>query len=1086
MIHGSIRRAVYLLLGASLLLPVYAQTTGVITGTITDSTSSIMPDVKVIVRNTGTGEERVVQSNTSGFYVANSLPVGTYEVEATAAGFKKTSRANIALDVADRLAINLTMAVGEVTESVAVTGEAPVLETEKGDVGYAIGTQQLTDLSVNGRTFTQLMQLIPGSSRTLGDEGGVGFNSSRGFAVNGQRPKYSGVSLDGVENTDMGSQSTMLTSPGLETISELKVQSANYSAEYGTAGGTNIIVATRSGTKEFHGAAYEFLRNDTMDAKNFFATTKPALRYNNFGYRLGGPVIIPHLYNRNRDKTFFFWGEEWRRKRTGSIIRAATPTDAMRAGDFSAEAARIGQPILNPDTKAPFSGNVIPPSLLNQNAQLLLKSLFPSPNVPGSAFLNYQVNGPTPENWREETVNVTHQLTKGTQLMVRYIKDSWVSQYPTTLWGGQAFPTISSIANIPGLSFVAKATSVISPSLLNEVSFAYGSNYPAKGTNGVELTGNYLEPQGLNIPRLFPRIPGRPNKVPNLSFSGGWGNIDSSYYPWWAHHNIMTFTDNVSKTVGSHSLKFGGTFQYSKTPVESQVNPADQGGFSFNGSFTNDPMADFLLGRAASYSELNKLLSPSYNYPQIELYAQDTWKVSKRLTLNLGVRWFGIPHVHEASDLISNFRIDKFDPKQAVTVLTDGTIVPNSGNPLNGVLTVKDGLPRNLVQDHWMNFGPRIGFAWDPTGAAKWSVRGGYGVGYYRVEGNDIYNMVGNPPGAQVVQVFNPLLDNPAGGAAGALRPIGLNALDPVYKIPYIQTFSFEIQHEITPGNALSVGYVGTRGTHLDRARNINQPMPVTGFDFDPRLNTRAIPTVLVSPFLGYTGITFRENSASSTYNSLQVSFKRRMTKGLLMEVAYTYSKTIADASDFGETPQNSYNARADRGPTTFDRPQMLIVNYIYQLPIFRDKTALSGKILGGWQISGITTYQAGTPVNLGLTGGTIGLASRPDVVGSLTYPKTVAQWFSPGIFAAPAFGFFGNAGRDLIRGPAMEEWDAALFKTFHLNEKVGFTLRGEAFNLFNHTNFSGVSSTFGSGNFGQLTSARISRLMEVSAKIEF
>jgi Carboxypeptidase regulatory-like domain/TonB-dependent Receptor Plug Domain len=304
------RRAGYLLLGVFLVLPVFAQTTGVITGTITDSTSAVIPNAKVVVRNMGTGEERVVQTNTSGFYVANSLPVATYEVEATAAGFKKTSRGNIQLSVADRLAINLSLAIGEVTESIAVTGEAPVVETEKGDVGYAVQTQQMTDLSINGRTYTQLMQLIPGASRTMGDEGGVGFNSARGFAVNGQRPKYSGLSVDGVENTDMGGQSNSFTSPGLETISELRVQAANYSAEYGTAGGTNIIVATRSGTKDFHGAAYEFLRNNDMDARNFFATTIPVLRYNNFGYRIGGPVYIPHLYNKNKDKTFFFWGEE--------------------------------------------------------------------------------------------------------------------------------------------------------------------------------------------------------------------------------------------------------------------------------------------------------------------------------------------------------------------------------------------------------------------------------------------------------------------------------------------------------------------------------------------------------------------------------------------------------------------------------------------------------------------------------------------------------------------------------------------------------------------------------------------------------
>lgn len=1076
----------YLFIVLPLFTPAFGQTTGVITGTVTDTSGAVIPGAKVVVRNMGTAEERVVETNSSGFYVAYSLPIGTYEVEATARGFKKTTRSNIRLDVADRLAINLSMPVGEISETIAVTAEAPVVETEKGDVGYSVETKQMTDLAVNGRTFTQLLQLVPGSSRTMGDEGGVAFNSGRGFAVNGQRPKYSGVSLDGVENTDMGSQNGMFTSPGLETIAELRVQTSNYSAEYGTGGGTNIIVATRSGTKDFHAAAYEFFRNNNLDARNFFAAQTPTLRYNNFGYRIGGPVYIPHLYNKNKDKTFFFWAQEWRRKRTQSIIRAATPTEAMRAGDFSAEAARIGQPILDPDTKAPFPGNQIPAARLNQNAQLLLKSVFPLPNAPG--FLNFIANGPTPENWREETLNVTHQLSNSTQIMVRFIQDTWVGQYPTTLWASQSFPTIASVANIPGKSFVAKATSVISPTLLNEVSFAYGSNYPSKDKRGVTLVGNYLEPEGLNIPRLFPRIPGRPKKIPNLTFSGGWGNIDSSYYPWWAHHNITTVTDNLSKTVGAHSLKFGGTYQFSKTPVESQVNPADQGGFSFNGSFTNDPIADFVLGRAASYSELNKLLTPSYDYPQMELYAQDTWKVNRRLTLNLGVRWFGIPHLHEASDLISNFRMDKYDPKQAVTVLPDGTIVPGSGNLYNGVLTVKDGLPRSLVQNHYRTFGPRIGFAWDPTGQGKWSIRGGYGIGYYRVEGNDTYSMVSNPPGAQLVTVFNPLLDNPASGTAGALRPIALNALDPIYNVPYIQTYSLEIQREIVPGNAISVGYVGTRGNHLDRARNVNQPFPTGRYDFDPRLNTRVIPAEAIRPFPGYTNITMRENTAASTYHSLQASYTRRMSKGLMFSAAYTFSKAIANASDFGEQPQNAYNLRAERALTTFDRTHMLVFNYVYELPIFRDHSGLAGKLLGGWQLTGITIYQSGTPRNLGLTGGTIGLATRPDVKpgATLTLPKTVAQWFDTSIFQAPAFGYFGNAGRDLIRGPGMEEWDVALFKTFHITERLGFTLRGEAFNIFNHTNFDAVSTSFGSGNFGQVTSARQPRVMELSAKMEF
>ena len=435
-------RILAMVISATLMLTVAAtgQTTGVITGTITDNSGAVVPGARVAVRNMGTGEERVTETNESGVYVAYALPVGRYEVDASAKGFKKTTQGNIELNVADRLAINLVLQVGEVTETVSVSTEAPVVETEKGDIGYTVNTRQMTDLAVNGRTFAQLIQLLPGASRTMGDEGGVSFFSGRGFAINGQRDKYAGVTLDGVENTDMGNQSGMFTSPGLETISEFKVQTSNYSAEYGTGGGANILVVTRSGTKEFHGAAYNYLRNDVMDARNFFAQSKPTLRYNNFGYRIGGPVYIPGVYNKNKDKTFFFWAQEWRRRRTQTIMRAATPTEAMRTGDFAAEAARIGRPVLDPNSGQPFPNNLIPASRISNNAKLLHQSVFPAPNTPG--FLNFQQNGGIQENWRQETINVTHQVSASTQAMVRYIQDTWVQSMPNVLWGGQAFPTI--------------------------------------------------------------------------------------------------------------------------------------------------------------------------------------------------------------------------------------------------------------------------------------------------------------------------------------------------------------------------------------------------------------------------------------------------------------------------------------------------------------------------------------------------------------------------------------------------------------------------------------------------------------------
>ncbi|HEX4168095.1 MAG TPA: carboxypeptidase regulatory-like domain-containing protein [Bryobacteraceae bacterium] len=1065
---------------------VQAQTTGVITGIVSDPSGSSIPGAQVAVHNTGTGETRILQTNGSGLYAAYALPVGKYNVEVSAPGFKKAKKTDIQLNVADQLAINFALEVGNVSETVEVTGATPTVDTETADISQTISTRQMTDLAVNGREFTSLQQLLPGASRTMGDEGGTGFNSSRGFAINGQREVSTGFQIDGVENTDMGNGTGLLTSPGMETIGEFKMNTSNYSAEYGNSGGANLLVVTRTGTKDFHGAAYDYFRNDALDARYFFANNTPTLRYNNFGYRIGGPVFIPHFYNRSRDKTFFFFAQEWRKRRTQDTFLAATPTPAMRSGDFSAEAARIGQPIIDPTTGLAFQNNQIPASRLNPNALLLLQNNFPQPNQSG--FLNFNQNAPDSDNWRQETINVTHQLTNNTQVQVRYIEDTEIQNMSGVLWSSQSFPNIGTTINLPGHSFLAKATTSINASLLNEVSYDYASNYGSKSSGAISLNGAYTAPQGLNIQPLFPRPGGSPNKVPNLYFSGGWGEVDTSYYPWWAHHDIQSVTDNLSKVVGVHSFKFGGTYQHSVTPVESQVDPGYQGGFTFSGVFTNDPIADFLLGDAASYSQLSNTITPTYIYNQLELYAQDTWKVSPKLTLNLGVRYFYIPHTYEQNNILYNFLPTAYNPAQAVTVLPNGTIQPNSGNLLNGIVGVKNGLPTDLVKNYPWKFGPRLGFAYDPTGQGKWAIRGGYGIGYYRVQGNDTYSMVGNPPNASVVSVFNPSINNPNTAQPGAPQPISLNSLAEDYRVPMIQTFSFDVQRELMPGTLLDVGYVGTRGTHLERAINLNQPFPEGGYDFNPGLNTNTIPAALISPYLGFATINQKENTASSTYHSLQVQLKRQMSKGLLLQAVYTWSKAIADASAYAQLPQDSYDLRAERSLASFDRPHVFVLNYVYDLPFFRQQKGFLGEAFGGWELSGIVTLQSGTPINIGLTGGNIGLATRPNVVGGQTAngPKTVNEWFNTAAFTMPAYGFFGNSAEYSVRGPGVETWDFSLFKKFQIGERLSYQLRGDAFNLFNHTNFETVSSNLGAGNFGQVTAAHDPRILQVSMKLEF
>lgn len=1064
-----------------LAAPVMAQITGAITGSVMDESGGSVPKAEVTIRNTGTSAERKISSDSNGRFVAEALPVGTYDVSVTSAGFKKAVRLGLVLGVAERLAVDMRLEVGQLTESVSVTAEAPLIKTETGDVSYTVTERQVTELAVSNRTVMALQQLIPGSARTGSDELGLSFASGRAFAINGQRDKYTGLMVDGVQNTDMGNQSGLMTNPGMETISEVKMLVSNYSAEYGTAGGANMLLVTRTGTQEFHGSAYEFIRNDAFDARNFFAASKPALRLNNFGYRVGGPVFIPKLYNASKQKTFFFFSEEWRIRRSAQIVRAATPTEAMRNGDYSA----IGD-IKDPLTGQLFPNRLIPANRINNNAKLLLASLFPLPNSTG--FLNYQQNFSVPEDFRQELIRVDHSFTDKTKVMFRFIHDHWVQTQPLTLWSGQSFPTISSVASVPGKNLVSKISKIVSPSIYTEVSFNYASNYGSKEDNGVVLQGNYQPPQGLTVKRLFPLQTGRPPKVPDLNFSGGWGGISSSYYPWWAHHAIATMGNNTTKTLASHALKFGGEYQFSPTPVQSQTNPSLQGSFTFNGSFTGQPHADFLLGQASSYGELDKYLERRYDYHQLELFLQDDWKVSPRLTLNLGMRYFNIPHAYEKDDGLYIFRADRWDPAKAPKVLADATIAPGSGDLLNGIVGVKNGLPRGLVENHPWKFGPRIGFAYDLTGHARTVLRGGYGIGYYRVEGNDVYALVGNPPAANIVTVFNPPLDDPSRGSAGADRPKSVNTLDPIYEIPMVQTYSLGIQQQVARNTALTVSYVGSRGTHLDRGRQLNYPLPVGGFDFDPRLNARSIPQEVIAPFQGWANITQRENTASSTYHSLQMEFTRAFDNGLRFQGVYTYSRVIADADGFGATPQDPRNLRTERSVANFDRTHVAVFNYTYELPFWRKGANIAQRLMGGWQINGITAFQSGRPFNIGLTGGDIGLAARPDVVAgeSAPGPKTAARWFNTSAFRKPAPGFYGNAGRNLVRGPGIHKWDLSLFKNFAAAEKVRLQLRWEVFNMFNHANFDGVSSSLGAGNFGQVTSARDPRTMQMGLKFEF
>jgi len=1076
-----------------------AQTSGTITGTITDESGAVISGATVTITNVGTGVvARTITTGSAGIYVAEALPVGTYQVSVAASGFQTAVSSNLILNVTDRLEVNFSLKLGKTRSTVEVTAVAAQVQTQSGEMSQTVSTQQISQLPILDRNFMELQQTVPGAIKVAGDELGKSFYNTKGYNVNGFDQSMTGYQLDGGQNTDMGNQVSPMTAPPPDALAEFKVLTSNYSAQYGTAGGAVLLAVTKSGTKDFHGDAYDYVRNDVFDANNFFLNSAgasiPPFRYNDFGYTIGGPFYIPGHYNTNKTKTFFFWDQEWLRERTASTIVAATPTADMRSGDFSAVGSltnptnpATGKPLTTPGGAPCVVGTQINSACINNNVSLLLAQDFPSPTTSG--FYNYVTGASSGQNWGEQIIRVDQNISDKVKAFVRYVHDSWIENDPTVAWSGDAFPTIHSQFNVPSRALTVKLTTILSPTLLNEVTYNYNSNYGSSSPPAMTIHGAYQLPSGYNA--VNPDNPGY-NVVPDMNFSQGYGGISSLWGPWWAHHNLSQGSDDLSKVAGAHSLKMGVTTMFSITPVQSQTSPSLQGQYTFDGSFTGNAIADALVGLPVNYSELNTFREPYYNFHQTEFYVQDDWKATRKLTLNLGLRWFFIPHVYGQN--LSTFSPGKYDPSQAPIVTPGGLIVANSGNLLNGIIIAgKNGTPLGLVQNHYMTPAPRLGVAYDPTGSGKWAIRGGYGIGYHRIEGNDAYGLVGNPPFSSIPTFFDPPFNNPAAGAAAPLTPLSIGYLDPIYDIPTVQSWSFGVQRELPSNTVVSVAYVGSRGTHLEYGNNINQPLPAMGYDFDPRIActattpypcTQRVSTDYVRPYQGWSSISGTVPVGHSTYNSLQVSVNRRMTNGLSYGVAYTWSKTLGISS----YPQNAYNEDADYGLTSFNRANVLVFNYVYEPPIFRSATGVEAALLKGWEATGLVTFESGFPLTIGLSTPTQGLANRADVVSGQTAagPKTVAEWFNTNAFTAPPFGFYGNAGVNTVTGPGLNKWDMGFFKNFDIHESWKVQFRAEMFNIFNRANFNSVATTYGAGGFGQLNGAWEPRIMQLALKLVF
>ncbi len=1134
-------RCIAPLFGFTLLVTAaYAQETASIVGTVTDATNATVANAKVVITNTDTGLVRTTETNSTGAYAAPQLAIGHYNVRVEAAGFKAYQRTGITLNVNDTVRADISLEVGETRESVTVEANALQVQADTNEISQTITAAQVADLATNGRNVIQLAALVPGAAASIPDfDSPMAQNQNRAISFNGQRSDHNNWLINGGEAYDRGGGGIMLVSPSQDSLEEFKVMTSNYAADLGQSSGGMITMATKSGTKQFHGGLWEYVRNDAFDANTFFANLngqpKPELRYNTFGGNIGGP--IPKIGHEK--KTFFFYNQEWRRLVQGGQINASSVPVAARGGDFSyllptsaggtctggscaqlrvpntsdpAEIAKLAQFGLKPSTSSQVSyipGNIIPKGLLDTNATALLTAgLFPAANAANNLY--YAVaNNLT--NYREEAFRVDHTIGSKLNLMGSLIYDNGIqSQYPP-LWAGGTYATAGSVMSVPSWAGVVHTTYTISPTLLNEAAFNFNGN-----DLDINDVGLYQKPSGYTVPNFF--TANKDNKLPGISIGSPYNiSYTPGWWPWTNTWRSYQFKDDVIWTHGSHNLKFGGSIMYTHKWQQFQLNAGGQ--MNFDSSATGNGFADFLMGFASAYSEPASVDFVHISTKNYNLYAMDDWRINNRLTLNLGIRWEGIPHAYDSENDASNFYPNLYDPAQAARFLPSGALDTTgpgfttvSGIPLsnvrfymNGVgIAGRNGIPNGLVDNHWDTFAPRVGLAYDLTGRGKTILRTGAGMFYERIAGNEEYNMgQNNVPFAFQPNPTQVYMDNPATSyvtgqtAAVPYFPASITTVAQQYKIPTAVQWSLGVQQQLAQNAVLSVSYVGNSNYHQSEGININ-----TLLQNDPnRLGVcggtcgytgAQLNANLYRPYQGWASIAPMELGANSNYNSLQVSMHATAWKNLTFNTSYTWSHAfdIIDGEIFSNV-SNPFNARWDYGPAGFDRRQISVTSFIYKLPAFEHSQSQALRTaIGGWELSGIALFESGTPIsigggpdNLGYGGGT---SNRANVVAPITYPGTRFQWFSTGSFQKPAPLQWGTAARNDVVVPGRNNWNMALFKAFQVKENIRFEFRAETFNTFNHTQLGSPSTSVTAANFGQITSTFNPRTFQLGAKFLF
>jgi carboxypeptidase family protein/TonB-dependent receptor-like protein len=1033
---------------------------GSIRGTVTDKSSATVSGALVRVVHEGTNEVRTAKTGDGGDYVLSLLPPGEYRLEIEMSGYKKYIQ-GITLAVNQDVRLDPTLEVGNITEQVVVPAPAIALRKDSPAIGTVIENRQVALLPLDGRNFLELSLLVPGASPSApGSAGSV--RGDFAFNVNGAREESNNFLLDGVYNVDP-KLNTVGVKPPVDAIREFEMLTSSYDAAFGRNPGAQVNVVLHSGTNQFHGTAYEFFRNAALDARNFFAPADqpdPKYQRNQFGFSLGGPV--------RRNRTFFFTDYEGTRVREGITRITNVPTLAERNGDFSRS---LFSPPTNPLTGQPFSGNRIPDFFIHPVGRRIA-ALYPLPNRQ-VAFQNF-VSSPTLRDRDDHfDARVDHSLSDSSSLAFRYSFSDRSLFEPFT---GPSFPAVPGFGDDVerrGQNAMVSETHVFSPSFINEARFAFNRIASAvlHENRGRSINQQVGLPELSNNPRDF--------GLSFITITGFSPLGDEFNNPQDSVTNTFQFLDNASYARGKHLLKFGFDFRATQQNAFRDVQSRGFLTFSSQVPITGNALGDLLIGLplltgGARLDNHQHLRTESYNF-----YVNDSWRVTPDLTLSAGLRYeYNSPAVDPED------RANLFDTVTG-TVAQVGT----------------GDIPRSGYDSDKNNIAPRLGLAWTIGESRDTVLRAGYGVYYDQsplAPGEGLYfnvpyfdfNLFFSLPGLPLT------LSNPFPSQFPFPLPDSAFAFQRDLRTPYMQHWNLSLQRQIGRSAVLELAYVGSKGTKLIAARDINQPRPSPA-QFNPR------------PLSQFDDINILESRANSNYNSLQVRVQQSLDFGLSLLASYTWSKSIDNASNFFSSagdpnfPQDSLNVAAERGRSNFDISHRFSLSYVYDLPFGKGRAlladgGLASNILSGWQTLGIVTLQTGRPFTVALlpeidnsnTGRSslgFGANDRPNIVGdpNVSDPSP-DRWFNPAAFAFSPRGTFGNAGRNILEGPGFQNVNASLLKNTHLTERLNLQFRIEAFNLFNHPNFNLPDNFLGSPTFGQILSAQSPRHIQLGLKLLF